>query len=318
MNKTTFSNLPIKLPPLPIQKAIAKILGDLDAKIELNRKMNESLEAMAQALFQSWFVDFDPVLDNFLVKNDNNVEALPEPLRKKGALRLEVSKKNTSEINKLFPNSFVFNAVLRKWVPEGWALKSLDEVASYQNGLALQKFRPESENDEFLPVLKISHLKQGKTDGKEKARIDINQECIVDNGDVIFSWSASLQVDLWCGGKCALNQHLFKVTSKNYSKWFYYLYTKHHLDKFISIANDKAVTMGHIKREHLREAKCLIMSKELMCSADSIFKDLIEKQIKTKLETRNLTKLRDTLLPQLMSGKLEVPEAMLEIEKVLN
>lgn len=331
INFQEIRSLPINLPPLPIQKAIAKILGDLDAKIELNRKMNESLGAMAQALFQSWFVDFDPVLDNFLAKNAGNVEALPEPLRKKGKLRLAArlgatvgaksfspiltpERKPTPEaIRKLFPDSFVFNDVLEKWVPLGWGVKSLDRIANYQNGLALQKFRPKNENDDFLPVLKISHLKQGQTDGKEKSRIDIKKECIVENGDVIFSWSASLLVDLWCGGKCALNQHLFKVTSGNYPKWFYYLYTKHHLDEFIRIAKDKAVTMGHIKREHLRDANCLIMTDELMNSFNSIFKDLIERQIKTKIETQSLTKLRDTLLPQLISGELSVPEAMLEL-----
>jgi type I restriction enzyme S subunit len=109
-------------------------------------------------------------------------------------------------------------------IPEGWSIKPLDGIATYQNGLALQKFRPENEND-FLPVVKIAQLKKGFSDGEEKASPNIKPECIIDNGDVVFSWSGSLMVDIWCGGKAALNQHLFKVSSTKYPKWLYYKYT---------------------------------------------------------------------------------------------
>jgi type I restriction enzyme S subunit len=205
-----------------------------------------------------------------------------------------------------FPSAFEFNEVLGKWVPEGWEVKSLDKIADYQNGLALQKFRPLNEDDDFLPVLKISHLKDGNTDGVEKARIDINPQCRVDNGDILFSWSASLFVDIWCGGSAALNQHLFKVTSKKFPKWFYYLYTKHHLDNFIRIASDKAVTMGHIKREHLSEAMCSVMPMENLLLISSHFSNLIDKQIVNRLEKEKLAQLRDRLLPELISGRVRV------------
>lgn len=306
---TTVSNIRIpnikgfrfNLPPLKEQKRIAHILGTLDDKIELNRKMNETLEAMAQALFKSWFVDFDPVIDNALTAGN----PIPESLQKKADKRKGAEK---GKFNHLFPSSFTFNEALNKWIPEGWEVKSLDQIANYQNGLALQKFRPVGETDEFLPVLKIAHLKEDKTDGKEKARVDIKEECRVYNGDIIFSWSASLMVKVWTGGNAALNQHLFKVTSKEYPKWFYYLYTNHHLEEFIRIANDKAVTMGHIKREHLKEAFCLIPSKELFELGNIQISKLIGKKIETALNTKSLMQTRDTILPKLISGKIKVYE----------
>lgn len=181
-------------------------------------------------------------------------------------------------------------------------VKALDEIAHYQNGLALQKFRPENE---FLPVVKIAELKKGYADGSEKASVNIKPECIIDNGDVIFSWSGSLVVDFWCGGKAALNQHLFKVTSDNHPKWFYYLYTKHHLAEFQRIAQDKAVTMGHIKREHLSKAFCVVPDK-LFLSEIKMFENLLSQVINNRLENFNLQEVRDGLLPKLLSGELEV------------
>ena len=193
-------------------------------------------------------------------------------------------------------------------IPEGWKVGRLTEIASYMNGLAMQKFPPEN-NEDSLPVLKIKELGQGfcGTDS-DRCSCNIKDECKIHNGDVIFSWSGTLLVDVWCGGDCGLNQHLFKVTSKDYPKWFYYYWTKHHLQEFIHIAKDKAVTMGHIKRGHLEEAMVAIPDNDSMEKAHELFEPLLSKMISLRLESSRLSTLRDTLLPRLMSGELEVPE----------
>lgn len=193
-------------------------------------------------------------------------------------------------------------------IPEGWKVGRLTEIASYMNGLAMQKFPPEN-NEDSLPVLKIKELGQGfcGTDS-DRCSCNIKDECKVHNGDVIFSWSGTLLVDVWCGGDCGLNQHLFKVTSKEYPKWFYYYWTKHHLQEFIHIAKDKAVTMGHIKRGHLEEALVAIPDNDSMERAHELFEPILSKMISLRLENSRLSLLRDTLLPRLMSGELEVPE----------
>lgn len=187
-----------------------------------------------------------------------------------------------------------------------YKISNLTGIANYLNGLAMQKFRPQIEEN-GIPVLKIKELGQGYTD----ASSDICSENIADgykvhNGDVIFSWSGTLMVKIWCGGLCGLNQHLFKVSSEIYPKWFYYFWTKHHLNKFIRIAQDKAVTMGHIKRNDLEASEILIPQMDILAKLDAIISPLFSQIIEMKCENRNLAAIRDILLPQLMSGKLKI------------
>ncbi|KAA0939709.1 restriction endonuclease subunit S [Psychrobacter sp. ANT_H59] len=304
LTMTHLRHVPFRVPPLAEQKAIAHILGSLDDKIELNRQMNETLEAMAQAMFKSWFVDFDPVIDNALAAGN----AIPDEFIERAEQRKGIEKKDNSDTQGLFPDAFEFTEEMG-WIPKGWEVKPLDEVANYLNGLALQKYRPENIDDDYLPVVKIAQLREGLANHDEKASINIKPEYIIDNGDVIFSWSGSLLVDVWCGGKAALNQHLFKVTSEEYPKWFYLNYTKYHLAEFQRIATDKAVTMGHIKRGHLKEALCVIPENRVDDNIFAVFEDILNKQISSKIESQNIAKLRDTLLPKLMSGELRIADA---------
>ena len=299
------------LPPLSEQKEIARILSDLDKKIELNTQINQTLEQIAQALFKSWFVDFDPVRAKVQALSDGlsleqaelaAIQAISGKTAEELTALLQTHPERYAELAetaKAFPCEMV--EVDGVEVPKGWEVKALDEIANYQNGLALQKFRPE-DDEPFLPVVKITQLRQGYADGEEKAKSSIKPECIIDNGDVIFSWSGSLLVDIWCGGKAALNQHLFKVTSKRYPKWFYYFYTKYHLAEFQRIAYDKAVTMGHIKREHLSAAKCIVPNDELL--ANKSLENILEKIIFNRLENFNLQNTRDLLLPKLLNGEI--------------
>ena len=300
-------------PPKEQRKKAAALLNIYDQKIDLNTQINQNLEQIAQALFKSWFVDFDPVrakvqaLSDGLSLEQAELAAMqaisgktPEELTALSQTQPE-RYAELAETAKAFPCEMVeFDGVE---VPKGWNLKALDEIANYQNGLALQKFRPE-DDEPFLPVVKIAQLRQGYADGEEKAKASIKPECIIDNGDVIFSWSGSLLVDIWCGGKAALNQHLFKVTSKRYPKWFYYFYTKYHLAEFQRIAYDKAVTMGHIKREHLSAAKCIVPNDELL--ANKTLENILEKIIFNRLENFNLQDTRDLLLPRLLNGEIQL------------
>ena len=138
----------------------------------------------------------------------------------------------------------------------GWTVKSLDEIGHFLNGLALQKYPPDGAR--ALPVIKIAQLRAGNIVGADRASAELAADYIVQDGDLLFSWSGSLECVLWAGGAGALNQHLFKVTSREYPKWLCYLAIHHHLDDFRHIAAGKATTMGHIQRRHLSEAKLAI------------------------------------------------------------
>ena len=187
---------------------------------------------------------------------------------------------------------------------EGYTEASLTEIADYINGLAMQKF-PVSEGEKGLPVLKIKELGQGFCDeSSDRCTSELKPDSIIHDGDIVFSWSGTLMVDMWCGGTCGLNQHLFKVQSNKYPKWFYYMWTKHHLKNFIHIAKDKAVTMGHIKRGHLENAIVHIPSFEVLGTLDKVFGPMLEQILKTRLENCKLCEERDSLLPRLLTGEI--------------
>lgn len=276
------------LPPLSEQKAITHILDTLDDKIELNQQMNQKLEAIAQTIFKSWFIDFDPV-------------------RAKMEGRQPVGMDDATAT--LFPDSFEDSPQGK--IPKGWEVKPLDRVANFLNGLALQKYP--SNNDEYLPVIKIAELRRGITESSGRASSNINKEYVVEDGNILFSWSGSLEVCIWCGGKGALNQHLFKVTSNNVPKWFYYQWIKYYLPNFQAIAASKATTMGHIQRHHLTESQVLVPPADTLRMMDKRMAPLLNQIVNNNLESRTLTAIRDTLLPNLMSGELRVKEA----EKIL-
>ena len=191
-------------------------------------------------------------------------------------------------------------------MPSDWEAGNLLDIADYLNGLAMQKFRPK-DGEVGLPVLKIKELRQGSYDSSsEYCSPSIRPDYIIRDGDVVFSWSGSLLVDFWCGGDCGLNQHLFKVTSSKYDKWFYYAWTCFHLDRFIALAADKATTMGHIKRSALEDAEVLIPSAKDYAAIGELVSPLYEQVISNRIESRKLATLRDTLLPRLMSGEISV------------
>ena len=196
--------------------------------------------------------------------------------------------------------------------PAEYNRASLTDIANYLNGLAMQRFRPQSD-EKAIPVLKIKELGQGMCDSSSDiCSQSIDSKYIVNDGDIIFSWSGTLLVDIWCGGICGLNQHLFKVTSDKYPKWFVYYWTKYHLAKFIRIAKDKAVTMGHIKRGDLETSEVLIPNAEILSKMDNIIAPIFDAIISRRVENKTLATLRDTLLPKLMSGELSVEDVSVD------
>ena len=282
---THLREMALTLPPLPEQRAIASVLGALDDKIDLNRRMCQTLEEMARALFKSWFVDFDPVR----AKMEGRDPGLPK------------------EIADLFPSRLVDSELGP--IPEGWSAKPLDEVADFLNGLALQKYPPQA-GSATLPVLKIAQLKRGDTSGADRCSAEVPAPYRVVDGDLIFSWSGSLEVALWTGGAAALNQHLFKVNSDRFPRWCVYQWVCQHLPEFRQIAADKATTMGHIQRRHLSAARVAVPPDAVRTSADSILGPMTDRLLAARSESRNLAALRDTLLPKLISGELRVPASL--------
>ena len=242
-----------------------------------------------------------------LYEDQCKIAGVLEVIDEKIDLNTDINKNLLEQAQSIFTQEFL----MFDRIPDGWQESSLLGIADYLNGLAMQKYRPK-DDEQGLPVLKIKELRQGSCDfNSELCSPSIKPEYIVHDGDVIFSWSGSLLVDLWCGGTCGLNQHLFKVTSSTYDKWFYYAWTDHHLQKFAAIAADMATTMGHIKREELSKAEVLIPSQSDYDRIGGLLAPLYDLIIANRIENRKLASLRDELLPQLMSGQLDVSEVSL-------
>lgn len=274
------------------EEALAALML-LDDKIELNRRMNETLEAMARAVFRDWFVDFGPTR--------RKAAGLTDPAAILGGLLTDPEK--AAPLAALFPDSFGDNGL-----PEGWEAKPLDEIADFLNGLALQKF-PAKAGEESLPVIKIAELRGGVTAKSNRASRDLPQKYIINDGDFIFSWSGSLMAKFWTEGEGALNQHLFKVSSEAYPAWFYSQWVYHHLDEFQRIAASKATTMGHIQRGHLKAAPTVDPGETMLTAMGSITGSLLKLAIHNDLENQTLAATRDLLLPKLMSGALRLTGA---------
>lgn len=244
--------------------------------------------------------------------NISNIDISLPPIEEQKAIA-EVLSSLDDKIDLLHRQNHTLESLaqtlFRQWfieeAKEEWEEKPLSKIADFLNGLACQKFPPQNDIDK-LPVLKIKDLKDGISENSDYVTSDVKPEYIVNNGDVIFAWSASLMVKIWDGEQCVLNQHLFKVTSKDFPKWFYYHWCKYHLDNFIAISSAHATTMGHIKRGDLDEAMCVIPSSEELIKMDDEISPIFEKIETNSRQIKSLEKMRDTLLPKLLSGEVRV------------
>lgn len=275
MTFDSYYNIKVNLPSIHEQRAVGQFLSVLDDKIQLNKRINDNLEAMAKQLYDYWFVQFD-------FPNEQG-----KPYKSSGG-------------------AMMWNEKLKRMIPQGWHCGTLLDIAEYTNGLACQKYRPI--DNKKLPVIKIKEMHDGLSAVTEWVKVDIPDEVKVFDGDVLFSWSASLEVMLWAYGNGGLNQHIFKVTSKNgYPRSFYFYQLIHYVGVFKQMAEARKTTMGHITQDHLRQSTIALPPN--VDIADKLEKKLcpiFDAIVKNSQEIMALTKQRDELLPLLMNGQATV------------
>lgn len=258
------------------EESIGTFFLNLDQKIRLNEQINQNLEAMAKQLYDYWFVQFD-------FPNEEG-----KPYKSSGG-------------------EMLWNDKLKRNIPVGWHCGNLFEIAVFTNGLACQKFRPK--DDEVpLPVIKIREMHDGISVDTEEVTSNIPESVKVYNGDVLFSWSASLEVMLWAYGLGGLNQHIFKVTSANdFPKSFYYFQLLDYVDVFKKMAEARKTTMGHITQDHLQQSTIAIPdNKDIADKFEELILPIFKQIVKLQEEISNLIKQRDELLPLLMNGQITI------------
>ena len=252
---------------------ITKFLWSIERKLSLNRNINATLEAMAKTLYDYWFVQFD------------FPDEKGRPYKTSGG-------------------KMVYNEELGREIPAGWEVGNLNVIAEYINGLACQRYRP-AEDEDYLPVVKIREIHEGVQADTERVSANIPDNNIIHDGDILFSWSATLEVHYWIGGKAGLNQHIFKVMPKDgFCREYVYYQLKEYVINFSKIAEARKTTMGHITQDHLDLSRIAIPPRHVMSSFQKIVCPIHESMIKCKQENLRLAALRDWLLPMLMNGQV--------------
>ena len=272
------------IPPLPEQRAIAHILGTLDDKIELKRRMNETLEAMARALFKDWFVDFGPT-------------------------RAKIEGRDpylAPEIWDLFPDKLDEDGK-----PEGWETQSVIDQAEWVNGAAYGNMHFSNAHD-ALPVVKIAELKAGVTKNTKRTNTELGDKYRIRDRELLFSWSGnpdtSIDTFIWTGGEAWLNQHIFAVRD-NGARTPAFLYTmlKWLKPEFAEIARNKQTTgLGHVTKQDLKRMQIYVGPRELLEESEHLIGPLHARMQTNLVENMTLAQARDLLLPNLVSGEIRV------------
>ncbi len=278
LNTGILSSIPFHGPEKPEQERIANVLSAIEDKIELNNRINTELEAMAKTLYDYWFVQFD--------FPDDSPQGQGKPYKSSGG-------------------KMVYNPTLKREIPAGWNDVSLVDIATFTNGIACQKYYPTGDELTYK-VIKIREFSSGFDDSSESVRQIVPKKVVVNDGDILFSWSATLDVKLWTGGTGALNQHIFKVTSDKHPKSFYYFEVLKYLEYFKRIAELRKTTMGHITKDHLVASRISLPPQNLIQVMDIKLSPIISKIVSNCQQNVELEKLRDWLLPMLMNGQVTV------------
>lgn len=319
LNRNHLSSIKIKPFPYEYEERISKILGDLDDKIQLNQQINQTLEEMAQALFKSWFVDFEPTKAKIEAlkaggnEEDANLAAMQAISGKTAAELEQLKTQNPENYQQLYTTAQHFPATMQESelgeIPEGWSVLPLYDTAEYINGSAF-KAKDFSSNQTGLPIIKISELKQGVSSTTKFTAKTVDDKYLIQDGSILYSWSGSpetsLEVFKWFGGKGWLNQHIFKLNfSGSQNKYFTYFLLKKLKPLLVSTAKQKQTTgLGHITIADMKRIKVTYPDSLVMACFSMLIAPIYEQSSVVSRESTSLALLRDTLLPKLLSGEV--------------
>lgn len=254
------------------QKKIANTLKNIDDKIDNNNKIINESEKLAKKIYDYWFIQFE-----FPDKNGN-------PYKSSNG-------------------KMIYNEKLKKEIPENWKVGNLYDIADFINGLACQKYRPKK-NELGLPVIKIREMNEGISSDTERVSSGINEKYIVNDNSILFSWSATLEVIRWYGGKAGLNQHIFKINPTKYGMNYTYQQLKSYINNFVKIALSRKTTMGHITTDHIKQSVIVLPPKSIVNRYEKMVSSLYDKLLLKSKENEELSKLKNFLLPLLMNGQV--------------
>jgi type I restriction enzyme, S subunit len=317
-DKSAIMEYEFDIPSLPIQKKIAHILSTLDDKIELNRKINETLESLAQALFKSWFVDFDPVHAKANATSGADYDEI--------AKELGISR----EILDLFPDEFEESEL--GLIPKGWTIKKLGECDFQIESGKRPKGGIDKELNEGFPsvgaesISPIGMFDYSKEKNITKSFAKTIKSGKVRNFDVVLykdgarlSDNESLNDKLSIYGEgfpykeFFINEHIYILRSKDLGQFFLYclMTSKNSISHLVNCATSKAAQPG-LNQTEIKDLKFLYPEPALIEAFNNLVSPIVKKQLNNGRKNNNLSKLRDLFLPKLLSGELDVSELELD------
>ncbi|WP_201612146.1 restriction endonuclease subunit S [Psychrobacter immobilis] len=318
INLEYLRKFPVKLPDLKTQKAIAHILGSLDDKIELNHQMNETLEAMAQALFKSWFVDFDPVIDNALAAGN----AIPDEFMDRAEQRKAIEKKDNSEIQSLFPDEFEFTEEMG-WIPRGWGIKRISDLVE-----SVSITYPLKTVNEVI-FLNTGDILAGKFLHKnysDASSLPGQAKKSIKRDDILYSEirpknKRYAYVNFEADDYVVSTKLMVLRSVSSVKSLFSYFYLKQEsvvLD-LQYMAEDRSGTFPQITFDVLSQLMLTLPSEKALVDyfTDQVLVPYHNKIYKNEENSENLAKLRDTLLPKLMSGELRIADAAALVDEAI-
>ena len=291
ISKGQIENFEVVVPPFEDQQQIAAVLISLDDRITLLRETNATLEAIAQALFKSWFVDFDPVRAKMEGRAPDGMDEATAAL---------------------FPDGFEESEL--GLVPKGWTNAPIYDMATFINGAAYKAFEPNAER-RGRPIIKIAELKSGVTTQTAYSDVAMPDKYLIETGDILFSWSGnpdtSIDTFVWTFEKAWLNQHIFRVLpNASHERTFVLQMLRHLKPLFTELARNKQTTgLGHVTVADMKRELIAMPPVDLVRQFDLKVGPIHARIFENQRQAQTLSTLRDTLLPRLISGQLRLPEA---------
>jgi len=333
---SVLGSLEFLLPAKEVQEKIGSLLGSVDEKIELNRQINATLESMAQALFKSWFVDFDPVIDNALAAGN----PIPEPLQaradKRATLLAAASAADTrsasvtdnahptqtaphtrpditapatplqplpTDLRALFPDSFVFNEEMG-WVPEGWAIGSVGDEFDVTMGQS-PPGDTYNESGEGTPFF------QGRADFGFRFPANrvfcIAPKRMANKGDTLVSVRAPVGDVNMAAENCCIGRGVAAVRHKSGSISYTY-YAMRQLRERFAVFEGEGTVFGSINQRDFKALPQVSATADVIFSFNELVSSFDSKVESQSLQISCLTGIRDSLLPKLLSGQIKLPE----------
>ena len=303
------------------QKSIAHILSTLDDKIELNRQMNATLEAMAQALFKSWFVDFDPVIDNALAAGN----PIPEPLQGRAETRNALGDKRKpfpEAIQQQFPSRFVFSEEMG-WLPEGWIIKDAQDIADISIGKTPPRKEAQWFSDEKINnFVWVSIRDMGSSgvyigDSSEYLAPESIQKYnvkVVPKDSVILSFKLTLGRVAIAQTELTTNEAIAHFVDPKFglTKEYVFSYLKNF--DYGRLGSTSSIATA-INSKLIKAMPFIVPNNGLPESFRGVTSNWFDQISSVSNQINTLTKLRDTLLPKLLSGQLCISDAEAMVEQ---